>query len=127
MKKQNALNKKGGIMHGFCHIEIPTTDSQESKGFYEKIFGWKMDESNPEYIQFSTPDNEGGGFTSSSKPVQDGVVLYIEVKDIEKKLKEIEEAGGKIIKEKTGISPEFGFYALFDDPCGSLIGLWSKT
>jgi predicted enzyme related to lactoylglutathione lyase len=49
------------------------------------------------------------------------------VKDIEKKLREIEHAGGKIIKEKTGISPEFGFYALFNDPCGSLMGLWSRT
>jgi predicted enzyme related to lactoylglutathione lyase len=114
-------------MHGFCHIEIPTTDQQKSKGFYSKIFGWKIDDSNPEYVQFSTPDNEGGGFTSSSKPVQDGVVLYIEVKDIKEKLREIENAGGKIIKEKTGISPEFGFYALFNDPCGSLMGLWSKT
>lgn len=114
-------------MHGFCHIEIPTTDSQKSKNFYEKVFGWKMDISNPEYIQFATPDNEGGGFTPSSKPVQDGVILYIEVEDIEKKLKEIEEAGGKTIKEKTGISPEFGFYALFNDPCGSLLGLWCKT
>lgn len=86
-----------------------------------------MNESNPEYIMFTTPDNEGGGFTPSSRPVQDGVLLYIEVEDIEKKLKEIEDAGGKKTKEKTGISPEFGFYALFNDPCGSLIGLWSKT
>ena len=114
-------------MHGFCHIEIPTTDSQKSKDFYEGVFGWKMDVSNPEYIQFTTPDNEGGGFTSSSKPVQDGVMLYIEVEDIDKKLKEIEQTGGEIIKGKTTISPEFGFYALFKDPCGSAIGLWCKT
>jgi predicted enzyme related to lactoylglutathione lyase len=114
-------------MHGFCHIEIPTTDAQKSKDFYGKIFGWKIDASNPEYIQFTTPDNEGGGFTPSSKPVQDGVILYIEVEAIEKKLGEIEKAGGETIKEKTGISPEFGFYALFTDPCGNMIGLWSKT
>ena len=114
-------------MHGFCHIEIPTTDPQKSKDFYEKIFDWKMNISNPKYIQFSTPDNEGGGFTPTSKPTQDGVLLYIEVEDIEKKLKEIEQAGGKVIKDKTGISPEYGFYALFNDPCGSLLGIWCKT
>ena len=68
-------------MHGFAHIEIPTTDTQKSKEFYSKIFGWKIDESAPNYVTFSTGDNQGGGFTQESKPAQDGVVLYIEVED----------------------------------------------
>lgn len=113
-------------MHGFCHIEIPTTDSTKSKEFYSKVFRWKINESNPDYISYSTPDDESGGFTTSSKPVQDGVVIYIDVEDIEKKLREIEGAGGKTVKGKTAISPEFGFYGLFTDPCGNIMGLWSK-
>ena len=113
-------------MHGFCHFEIPTSDAQKSKIFYSKMFGWKMIESDPNYIMFSTPDDEGGGFSTSIKPTKDGVVLYIEVEDIEKKLKDIESAGGKKVKGKTGISEEFGFYALFTDPCGNIMGLWSK-
>ena len=52
--------------------------------------------------------------------------MYIEAEDIESKLKEIETAGAKIIKGKTGISPEFGFFALFADPSGNTIGLWGK-
>lgn len=113
-------------MHGFCHIEIPTTDANKSKEFYNKLFGWKMDESMPDYVMFSTGDNQGGGLTPQSKPTQDGVILYIEVEDIPKKLGEIEAAGGKKVKDKTGISPEFGFYGLFTDPCGNIMGLWSK-
>ncbi len=113
-------------MHGFCHIEIPTTDAQKSKDFYGKLFGWKMTGDVADYVMFSTPDDDGGGFTTSSKPVQAGVVLYIEVADIEKKLAEIEAAEGKKIKGKTGISAEFGFYGLFADPCGNLLGLWSR-
>jgi predicted enzyme related to lactoylglutathione lyase len=113
-------------MHGFCHVEIPTTDASKSKIFYSKVFGWRMDENDPDYLMFSTPDDEGGGFTTSSKPTKDGIVLYIAVEDIEKKLSEIEAAGGKIIKSKAGISPEFGFYALFTDPCGNIMGLWGK-
>lgn len=113
-------------MHGFCHIEIPTSDPNKSKTFYKEIFGWKMNESMPNYIVFSTPDDEGGGFTTASKPATDGVVLYIEVKDIDEKLKEITSAGGKMVKPKTGISEEFGFYACFTDPCGNIMGLWSK-
>jgi predicted enzyme related to lactoylglutathione lyase len=34
-------------------------------------------------------------------------------------------AGGEDAKEKAGISPEFGFYALFTDPCGNIMGLLS--
>lgn len=113
-------------MHGICHIEIPTTDPQKSKEFYSKIFDWKMNQEMGEYITFSTPDNDGGGFTTDSKPVKDGVVLYIKVEDINKKLEEIKGAGGQVVKEKTGISEEYGYYALFTDPCGNIMGLWSK-
>ena len=113
-------------MHGFCHIEIPTIDANKSKDFYQKVFGWKMTEDMPDYVMFSTPDDEGGGFTTSSKPVPGGVVLYIEVEDIEKKLVEIESRDGKKVKGKTGISAEFGFFGIFTDPCGNTLGLWSK-
>ena len=113
-------------MHGFGHTEIPTTDMQKSKEFYSKIFGWKMSEDMPDYVLFKTGDNQGGGFTKETKPSQDGVVLYIEVEDIQKKLAEIEAAGGKKLKDKTEISPEYGYYALFTDPCGNIMALWSK-
>jgi predicted enzyme related to lactoylglutathione lyase len=121
------LYREGGNMHGINHIEIPTTDAQKSKDFYIKIFGWKMNEDMPGYVMFTTGDNQGGGFTEERKPSEDGVVLVIEVEDIPKKLGEIEAAGGKKVKEKTAISPEFGFYALFTDPSGNIMGLWSKT
>ena len=113
-------------MHGFCHFEIPTTDAQKTRDFYSKIFGWKTSEDMPGYVMFATGENQGGGFTQESKPSQDGVILYIEVEDIVKKLGEIEAAGGAKVKDKTEISPEFGFYALFNDPCGNIMGLWSK-
>ncbi|MCW4043512.1 MAG: VOC family protein [Candidatus Bathyarchaeota archaeon] len=113
-------------MNGICYVEIPTTNSHKSREFYKRVFEWKMDVSENDYVMFTTPDNEGGGFNTSNKPSQDGVILYIEVEDIEKKLKDIEEAGGKRVKDKTKISDEFGFYALFTDPCENIIGLWAN-
>jgi predicted enzyme related to lactoylglutathione lyase len=99
---------------------------QKSKDFYSKVFGWKVTEDVPGYVLFKTGDNQGGGFTKDSKPSQDGVVLYIEVDDINKKMEEIETAGGKKLKDKTQISPEYGSYALFNDPCGNIMALWSQ-
>lgn len=114
-------------MHGICHIEIPTTDPKKSQEFYSKLFNWKMNQETGGYISFVTPDNDGGGFTTQSKPVEAGVVLYIKVEDIQQKLGEIKSSAGRVIKEKTKISEEFGYYALFVDPCGNIMGLWSKN
>jgi predicted enzyme related to lactoylglutathione lyase len=113
-------------MHGFCHAEIPTTDAKKSQEFYGKVFGWKFEETPDDYVTFRPPEGLGGGFTKMSRPSKDGVVLYIEVADIDKKLGEIEQSGGKRLVQKTKISDEFGFYALFLDPCGNSVGLWSK-
>ncbi len=113
-------------MHGFCHIEIPTTDVNRSKDFYGNVFGWKFEDSLGDYLMFRPPEGLAGGFTTMSKPTTDGVILYIDVEDIDKTFEDIEKAGGKKVTPKTKISDEFGFYALFLDPCGNSIGLWSK-
>lgn len=113
-------------MHGFCHTEIPSTDLEKSKHFYGKVFDWKFEEGPGNYVMFRPPDGLAGGFTTESKPTTEGVVLYIEVPDIDTKLEEIEAAGGKKLIPETKISDEFGFFAIFSDPCGNSIGLWSK-
>jgi predicted enzyme related to lactoylglutathione lyase len=114
-------------MHGFCHIEIPTTDVQNTKEFYGQIFGWEFEDMGGGYVMFKPPDGLRGGFTTERKPTADGIALYIEVEDIPKKLEEIESGGGKLVTPKIKISDEFGFYAIFLDPQGNALGLWSKT
>ena len=48
-------------MHGFCHIEIPTTDAERSKKFYEDVFGWKFQyDPDSDYWLFETGDGPGG-------------------------------------------------------------------
>ena len=42
-------------------------------------------------------------------------------------LAKIEDKGGQIINNKTKISDEHGYYALFKDTCGNYMGLWSKN
>ena len=112
-------------MHGVCHIEIPTTDPQKSKDFYGAVFGWQCEDSG-DYVMWRA-QGVSGGFTTESAPADGGVLLYIEVEDIEKKLADIEKAGGTKVTEKKKISDEFGFYALFKDPCANTLGVWSKT
>ncbi len=111
-----------------CHIEIPTTNIAESAAFYTAVFGWTVQESVPfpDYWFFSA-ENTGGGFTTETKPSEDGTVLVVAVEDIPAKLDQIEDAGGARLTEKTEIGADMGFYAYFRDPCGSKVGLWSQT
>ena len=111
-----------------CHIELPSTDLRISKEFYERVFGWRVELlDDGEYAFFREP-TVSGGFDPARMPSPDdsGPRVMIEVASIEDKIKEIVEAGGKLLKQRTLISEDFGYYALFRDPSGNTLGLWSK-
>ncbi|UCD93673.1 MAG: VOC family protein [Candidatus Zixiibacteriota bacterium] len=116
-------------MNGICHFEIPCSDLNKAVKFYGDIFGWKS-QMIPEmdYAVFETPAGTGGGFSKDARVSSEaGIMLYIEVEDIPVIMKKIEASGGKQIKEKTQISPEHGYFGLFADSEGNMVGLWSKS
>ncbi|MCH7472012.1 VOC family protein [bacterium] len=109
-----------------CHIEIVTQNQEASQKFYGDLFGWKMNSHGGEYTLFNPPSGVSGGFTAPGSSLQSGTCIYIQVDDIEAKLKEIEEAGGEIVNPKTQISEDVGYFGMFKDPQGNLIGLLSS-
>lgn len=114
------------MINKFCHIEIFSQNVDESADFYGKLFGWKTTPMMPQYMLYDGAGGVGGGF-STELAADNRFCLYIAVEDIEAKLKEIEAAGGKTITPKTKISDEHGFMALFTDPHGTTLGLWSQN
>jgi uncharacterized protein len=113
------------MLNQFCHIEIYSKDVEQSQAFYSKLFGWKTTPMMPEYMLFDAAGGTGGAFSTYLKPEQRHC-LYIAVEDIEAKLAEVETAGGTISMPKTKISDEHGYMALFTDPHGTAMGLWSQ-
>ena len=117
---------------GITHIELHTKNLVASRRFYEEIFAWRF-ESIPgweTYAMFTTPDGQGGGFDAGPRadaPSDKGPILHIEVDDIDATLARIERMGGRALVQKTRISDEFGFFALFLDNVGNRLGLWSRT
>ena len=117
-------------MSKIVHVEIPSTDFDKSKAFYEKVFGWiitpvpEMD-----YMLWMPTDNDediGGGFTKVDKPCEcaEGcITVYIGVDSIDDTVKNIETAGGTIAVPKTPIS-DFGFFAVFKDTAGATLALY---
>jgi hypothetical protein len=114
-------------MDKLVHWEIPATDLKKAAEFYTSLFGWKFQSWSDDYMLFDVEDGVGGGISKVEKMPEPCVDVYIGVADIPAALKKVEALGGKVEKPKTEIGNNWGFYALFRDPCGCRIGIWSRT
>jgi hypothetical protein len=118
-------------------FEIPADDPKRAMEFYQRTFGWKMNDiPQMHYTQVGTveadrmgvrgipkePGAINGGMVKRSDPVNDPVI-YIRVDDIDHAAANIEKNGGEIINPKSPVG-NFGFAAYFRDTEGNVVGLW---
>jgi uncharacterized protein len=109
-----------------CHIEIYASDLSETMLFYSDLFGWDVRTAMNGYGMWKDSSGNEGGFSTSGKPNETGCTVYIKVDNMENSIAKLKERDTEIVQEKTLIAPDFGFYSLFLDPSGNIIGLWSK-
>jgi hypothetical protein len=114
-------------MHGFGHIDIPSTDFKKTKKFFDKVFGWTFqDYPDMDYVMFRAGTQPNGGFYRVKKMPKKGQVnVYIEVESIDATLKAIKKAKGKVLVKKTPIG-EMGWFAQFATPDGCFLSLWES-
>ncbi len=112
-------------------FEIPVTDVERAKRFYESAFDIKMDLTEMLGMQMvifpSQHPKTGGALVKSAqhKPSTVGSVVYLNGNpNLQTVLDKIEEAGGRVIMPKTSLG-ESGNMALFLDAEGNLVGLHS--
>jgi uncharacterized protein len=123
--------------HPIVHIEFPATDPKAAGAFYGEVFGWQVEqyaETDPsfDYHMFRAEGGPGGAFVKTTEePSAGGIVykigeplLYIHTDDIDAALAAIEQHGGKIQVPRTEI-PQNGWYAVFTDPSGNRVGLYT--
>lgn len=113
-------------------FEIPVSDFDRAKTFYETIFDTKL-----EVNDFGTfkpgifPQKEVGCAICTGEhyhPSADGPLVYPDAwPDLKIVEGRIEKAGGKVITEKRQISPDHGHMAIFFDTEGNRLCLWSKN
>jgi predicted enzyme related to lactoylglutathione lyase len=109
------------------HVEIPVIDLKKAVKFYKAIFDWKIDlDMMPNYGLVELEGTASIGFFIVEKIPDHGVNVVFEVEDIDEKLKQITEAGGKVKREKYQIAPEIGYSAQFLDCFGNEFGLFSQ-
>jgi predicted enzyme related to lactoylglutathione lyase len=111
----------------WCHVEIPTRDAPRARQFYEDVFGWKFSEFPG--VQLQEIETSPGGIRSTLGTLgqEEKIVPFVLVKsDMDGKLKELETAGGSVVKPRTEVRP-FGQFAYVTDPEGHLFGLWQDA
>jgi len=43
-KNKNFVRKNGETMSRVIHFEIPASDPERASAFYQKVFGWKIEQ-----------------------------------------------------------------------------------
>ncbi len=113
--------------HPIVHIELSADDPKAAGKFYGDVFGWDI-EYMPEmdYVTFGAEPGPGGGFNKVDNETNKAgdVLIYIQTGDIEATLEKIEDLGGHTVLPKTEI-PTIGWFALFTDPTGNRVGLFT--
>lgn len=118
-------------------VEIPVTDMNRAKKFYETILDIKLQDANfgnGLVMAFFPVEQTGTGgalccMETHYKPSENGVTVYLTADpDINTVLNLVEKASGKIIQFKKQISEsaEHGYMALFIDSEGNKIALYEN-
>lgn len=114
--------KEGSIVH----VEIHSSDPAQTKVFYNRVFGWEFEDI-PEmnYMTFKAPNEPHGGLQKHGEQGPK-VLNYILANDISRTLQKVENAGGRIIEAKSEI-PGFGWFAIFEEPGGTVQALYQAS
>ncbi|MDT0554725.1 VOC family protein [Patiriisocius hiemis] len=115
-------------------FEIPVTDMDRAKKFYETVFNITIQVMDFKGILmgwFPFAEEKAGAAGTLIKqesyiPSEEGVLIYFGSNNVQNELDKIKAAGGKIYQEKTLISEEHGYMAAFIDTEGNRVALYSK-
>lgn len=113
-------------------FEIPVIDFERARKFYGYIYDFDM----PRITMGETllgffPVERGGigGAIAQGPgyvPSEVGALVYLNGgEDLSVVLNRVAEAGGKVLATKTLITPELGYYAVFNDTEGNKVALHS--
>lgn len=116
-------------------FEIPVSDFERARKFYNTIFDIKLEEMmlDGQQLGIFPYDRDSGGVggaivkAEGYVPSQNGSNVYLNGgSDLSVVLDRIEKSGGSIVIPKSLIAPGMGFYASFTDTEGNRVSLHSS-
>lgn len=109
-----------------CYVEIPARDVEESRAFYEAVFGWRSRRRADGSLAFDDGVGQvSGTWSKGREPMREvGLLLYVMMDSVEETLGRVTAAGGEIVQPIGGDLPEIT--ARIRDPAGNVIGLYQN-
>lgn len=122
------------IMSNISYFEVPADDISRAKKFYTEILGWDFMPTQVlgipvEYWNITTgksrKDTLNMGGLYQRQEASSRMLMYAQVKDLDKALAQVEPAGGKILSPKMTLDTVGTLVTIIDSE-GNLIGLWEQ-
>jgi predicted enzyme related to lactoylglutathione lyase len=109
-----------------CYIELPSRDIEESRNFYQSVFGWKTRQRSDGSIAFDDSVGQVSGTwrTDRKSSSETGMIVHIMIDDIKVTMQKIKDLGGTIVQPVGMDAPEIT--AHFRDPSGNIFGLYQE-
>ena len=117
------------------HFEMPYDDAERVSAFYAKAFDWKMEKMGEEmggYVTAGTAQTDANRMVQTPGTINGGLYkrnsddacpsVVISVVDIKAAMKNINDAGGKVLGEPMDI-PGIGSYVSFTDTEGNRVSI----
>lgn len=125
------MNDKAQPRNGqVCWFEIPVSDLDRAKTFYETVLGTTMnrndDGPNPMVAFTSMDDQIASGHLYPGKPAESGsgnTIHMISLDPLEKLMERVEPAGGRIVSDIVDIPA--GRFVYVTDPDGNSVGFFN--
>ena len=115
------------------HWELWSKDPAKVSAFYERVFDWKVNyipQMEYRIVDTNAPEAmkgiNGGIMQPQEGPWPGNMAFYIMVDDLAAYRKRVLDAGGKILVEEQEV-PGMGWFSLFSDPDGRVMGIWKTA
>lgn len=110
------------------HFEIYGDNPGRLADFYRADLGWPTQRAEGIDYWRIHPDpadnpNTNGGLTYRPSIPVNGWLQYVQVDSLEEAVAKAEQAGGKVLKERTAV-PRTAWYAVVADPEGNAFAMW---
>jgi predicted enzyme related to lactoylglutathione lyase len=102
------------------HWELMVNDIAKATTFYRRVFDWSFERTG-EYVMVRTGGATEGGMMARPPSAPAALNTYFAVDDIDRTLRNVVEAGGRVLVPRTPIPP--GWFAMFLDPDGIPVGI----
>jgi len=104
------------------YVELPATDLELTKQFYQSAFGWTFTDYGPDYVAFSGAGLDGGFYTAT-QTIHNGALVILYHDDLNQVKEQVTASGGHISKDIFSFPGGKRFHFL--DVSGNELAVWS--